>query len=268
MKLHDVAVGDLSIRVTEVGEGAPVVFLHGSGPGASGPSNFAANALALAAHGYRALLVDSVGYGASSKPVDRPYTLDFMAGCALDAVAALGVERATWVGNSQGGAQAIWLALHRPERVERLVLMAPGGLEPRETYLGLRGIRSMMRALYGPEGLTLDGMRMVFQRQVYDPALVPEDLIAERFAAAQQQPLHVFQTMQVPDQSGRLGEIACPVLALWGMDDVFCPVSGAQRIAEAVPEARVVLFTRCGHWVMVEKQAAFDCYLLDFVQHG
>lgn len=266
---HDVALDDgVVLRVTEVGEGPPVVFLHGSGPGASGPSNFEANARALAAGGYRALMVDSVGYGASSKPTDQPYTLDFMAGRALAALTRLGVERATFVGNSQGGAQAIWIGLHHPERVHKLVLMAPGGLEPRETYLGLRGIRSMMRALYGPEGLTLEGLKIVFARQVHDPSLVPDALVAERFEVAKTQPLHVFQSMQVPNQRERLSELACPVLALWGMDDCFCPPSGAQAIAESVPHARVVLFTRCGHWVMVEHAAVFDRYLKDFLDHG
>ncbi len=269
MKLHDVEIEPgLRLRVTEIGEGAPVVFLHGSGPGASGPSNFEANARVLAAAGYRALMIDSVGYGASSKPVDRPYTLDFMAGCALAALTALGVPKATFVGNSQGGAQAIWIGLHHPERVEKLVLMAPGGLEARETYMGLRGIRSMMRALYGPEGLTLEGLKIVFSRQVVDPDLVPDALVEARFEVAKTQPLHVFQSMQVPNQSERLGELAMPVLALWGVDDCFCPMSGAITIAERVPGARVVLLNRCGHWVMVEHQGVFDRALQEFLTHG
>lgn len=268
MKHHQVEIGEgLSLAVHEVGEGPPVVFLHGSGPGASGPSNFGANARALAAQGYRAILIDSLGYGQSSKPVDRDYTLEVMAGAALRALSAMGVERATFVGNSQGGAQAIWIALHHPERVHKLVLMAPGGLEAREVYMGLRGIRSMMRCLYGPEGLTREGLAIVFERQVYDPALVPAGVIDERYEVARGQPLHVFQSMRVPDQSDRLVELTMPVLALWGMDDQFCPVSGAHKVAERVPSARVVLLTRCGHWVMVEHAAFFDRMLLDFLRH-
>lgn len=266
---HLVDIGEgLRLHVTEVGSGPPVVFLHGSGPGASGPSNFGANAAYLAAHGYRAILVDSLGYGKSDKPVDRPYTLEVMAGAVLGALDTLGVPRATFVGNSQGGAQAIWIALNHPERVERLVLMAPGGLEPRETYMELRGIRSMMKALYGPDGLTAEGLKMVFERQVVDPSLVPAELIAERFAVASAQPLHVFQSMRVTDQSDRLDELKMPVLALWGMDDCFCPVSGAIKIAERVPHARVVLLTRCGHWVMVEHADVFNRTLVDFLNHG
>jgi 4,5:9,10-diseco-3-hydroxy-5,9,17-trioxoandrosta-1(10),2-diene-4-oate hydrolase len=259
-----------------VGSGPAVVFLHGSGPGASGPSNFGRNAGALAAAGYRALLVDSMGYGDSSKPVDRPYTLAFMAEAALTALTALGVDRATFVGNSQGGAQALWIALEHPERVDRLVLMAPGGLEEREVYMGLRGIRAMMKSLYSPPGpdaqgpgsLTRAGLEIVLQRQVFDQGMLDAQVVDDRWEAARQQPLHVFQTMQVPNLSGRLGELSMPVLALWGMDDVFCPPSGAMTIATSVPNARVTLFTRCGHWVMVEHADTFNRLLVDFLAHG
>lgn len=264
-----VDVGDgLSLHLHDLGSGPAVVFLHGSGPGASGWSNFAANAAPLVAAGYRCLLVDSLGYGRSSKPTDRPYTLPFMAGAALAALDVLGIATATWVGNSQGGAQALWIALERPERVDRLVLMAPGGLEDRETYLAQRGIRSMMRCIYGPEGITVEGMRIVFERQVHDPSLLPPGVVETRTVVALTQPRHVFASMEVPDQSGRLGEVACPTLALWGMDDVFCPPSGALKIATRVPNARVVLLTRCGHWVMVEHREVFDRLLLDFLEHG
>ena len=251
-----------------IGEGEPVLWLHGSGPGASGWSNFRANAEALAAHGYQSVLVDSIGYGLSDKPTDVEYGLGFMADCAADVMAALGHERYAIVGNSQGGAQAIRIALEYPERVERLVLMAPGGLETRETYMEMKGIRSMVRCIYGPEGITLEGMRKVFTKQVYDSSEVPEGVIERRTEIAHTQPIHVFRTMKVDNQEERLSEIACPTLGLWGMNDVFCPPSGADKLARAIPECRVTLFNRCGHWVMVEKAAVFDRLVADFLNHG
>lgn len=269
MRELDVDVGDhVAIRATVLGEGPPVAFLHGSGPGASGPSNFLDNGRAIAAAGYQAILLDSVGYGRSSKPVDRPYTLSFMAGCAARALQALGHARYTLVGNSQGGAQAIRLALDHPDRVEKLVLMAPGGLETRETYMELAGIRSMMRCLYGPEGITEDGMRKLFGKQLFDASRLSDAIVRDRTAAALDQPMHVFKTMVVDDQSERLPEIRCPVLGMWGMNDVFCPPSGAVKLATQVPDCRVVLFNRCGHWVMVEHRERFDRLLRDFLDHG
>ncbi len=251
-----------------LGEGPPVVFLHGSGPGASGWSNFAANGQALADAGFQAVLVDSLGYGRSSKPTDVPYSLDVMGGTVLDLLDVLGFERATLVGNSQGGAIAIKLALDHADRVSSLVLMAPGGLEPRETYMEMRGIRSMLRCIYGPEGITREGMRKVFEKQLYDSSLVTDALVAERTAVALEQPTHVFRSMQVDYLADRLPELCMPVLGLWGADDQFCPVSGATTLATRVPEARVTVFSRCGHWVMVEYRMVFNRLLLDFLNHG
>lgn len=264
-----VDIGDgLRMHCNIVGEGPIVGFLHGSGPGASGWSNFAANAAALEKAGYCSVLIDSIGYGRSDKPTDRAYTLPFMADCAARLLQALGHEHYTLVGNSQGGAQAIRIALEHPDRVDKLVLMAPGGLETRDTYMEMRGIRSMMRCIYGPEGITLEGMRKVFSKQLFDPSDLSEDTVRERTAAALEQPIEVFKTMRVDNQEARLAELSCPVLGMWGMNDLFCPPSGATTLASQIPDCRVVLFNRCGHWVMVEHPARFDRLVVDFLDNG
>ncbi len=249
-------------------DGPPLVFLHGSGPGASGKSNFHDNAVVLSAAGYRCILVDSLGYGSSDKPTDVPYSLEVMSGALMGALDHFGIERFALVGNSQGGAIAIRTALDHPDRVVSMVLMAPGGLEPRETYMQMRGIRSMLRCVYGPEGITVEGMRKVFEKQLYDSTLVTDELVAERTRVALTQPRHVFETMKVDNQEERLGELRCPVLGLWGVDDLFCPVSGAMKLATRIPQCRVTLFSRCGHWVMVEHSDVFNRLCIDFLKDG
>jgi 4,5:9,10-diseco-3-hydroxy-5,9,17-trioxoandrosta-1(10),2-diene-4-oate hydrolase len=241
-----------------VGEGFPVLFLHGSGPGASGHSNFLASAEALAAHGFQCVLADSLGYGLSSKPTDAMYTLEFMGTAAVKLMDHLGASRFAMVGNSQGGAIAIRIALTHPDRVSQLVLMAPGGLEEREVFMNMRGIRSMLRCIYGPEGITLEGMQKVFEKQLFDASLLPPEVVASRTEIALTQPIEVFKNMRVDNQEHRLGDLGCPVLCFWGMDDLFCPPSGAHKVAERCVDAQVVLLTQCGHWVMVEKRDVFD----------
>ncbi len=249
------------------GRGAPIVFLHGSGPGASGLSNFGPNLQAFHASGFRTLLVDSLGYGLSDKPL-VDYDLATMSGAVVSLLDALDLPRVTLVGNSHGGAQCIRIALEQPERVERLILMAPGGLEARETYMQMRGIRSMLRCVFGPEGITRAGMAKVFQRQLYDPTQIDEALIDARYQVALTQPRRVFETLRVDNQEERLGELACPVLGLWGADDLFCPVSGAAKLAGRCADARVTVFSRCGHWVMVERKAVFERLCVDFLCQG
>lgn len=258
-------VGDgLRVHYHRFGEGPAVLFQHGSGPGASGLSNFETSARAIAEAGFTCILADTLGYGHSSKP-DTDYGLPFVAGAAIRLMDGLGFERFSIVGNSHGGAQSIWIARQIPDRVEKLVLMAPGGLEEREVYMEMRGIRSMLRCIYGPEGITLEGMMKVFGKQLYDPGDIDPELVKARYELALTQLQRTFRTLAVPNQSAQLGEIACPVLGLWGANDLFCPVSGALTLASGCRDVRVVVYGRCGHWVMVERQQEFVRECLSFL---
>lgn len=262
-------IGDgLQIHYHAQGDGDPVLFLHGSGPGASGWSNFKGNYPYFADRGFRALVPDTLGYGYSSKPDGIDYHLDFLVGAVLRFLDAVNVERCHVIGNSHGGAMAIQLALAHPERVRKLVLMAPGGLEEREAYMKMSGIRSMMKAFTAPEGITRDNMRRVFAKQLYDPSLITDGLIEERAQIAELQPKRVLTSMVVPHLAPRLSELRCPVFGLWGVNDQFCPATGAMRIAESVPGARVLLLAECGHWVMVEHRDLFNRLCADFLQEA
>jgi 4,5:9,10-diseco-3-hydroxy-5,9,17-trioxoandrosta-1(10),2-diene-4-oate hydrolase len=78
----------------------------------------------------------------------------------------------------------------------------------------------------------------------------------------------VLATMRVPNLSDRLGEIRCPVLGFWGINDKFCPSSGAAKILDRCANARFLLINRCGHWVMVEYRDMFNRMCLDFLRSG
>lgn len=260
--------GGLRIHYHEAGKGPAVLFLHGSGPGASGWSNFRRNYPYFAEHGFRALVPDTLGFGYSSKPDDVDYGLDWLAGALKRFLDSVGVERCAVIGNSHGGALAIKLALDHPEVVSRLVLMAPGGLEVRETYMKMEGIRTMMKVFLGPDGITREGMRRVFGLQLFDPTVLTEEILDERIEIAVTQPKRVLTSLSVPHLTPELHRLACPVFALWGMNDQFCPVSGAARIAENCKRARVLTLTECGHWVMVEYADLFNRLCVDFVREG
>lgn len=261
-----VDIGDgLRVHYHEQGSGPAVVFVHGSGPGASGWSNFRAQLPYFAARGYRAIAPDALGYGYSSKPEDANYHLGFYVDGLRRFLDALGIERCTLVGNSMGGAMCIRFALDAPERVDKLVLMAPGGMEEREVYMEMRGIRRMLKAMFGGEPLSFESMKKVFELQVYRPEDVEDDVIRERLAMAELQPRRVFETSRVPNLENEVANLACPIFVLWGQDDQFCPVSGAAKFAERCKRTRVLTITECGHWVMVEHPELFNRMCCDFL---
>jgi len=251
--------------VHEIGNGPPVVFIHGSGPGASGPSNFRYNTDAFTHAGFRVLAPDLIGYGASSKPTGIDYTLDLFADTLLAALDAAKVHRAHLVGNSLGGAIALRIALEQPERVDRLVMMAPGGIESRETYFAMPGIARMVGDFTSPD-FSVSDMRQIITNLVHDPAIVADDLVAERYAVARTQPKDVLARMRVPDLSPRLAELKMPILGFWGINDGFCPATGAEKFIRACPDARFVTYSNVGHWVMVERAAEFNQIALGFLR--
>jgi len=265
-KFVDIGDGQ-RIHYHERGAGYPVVFVHGSGPGASGYSNFRACLDGFAERGYRAIAPDSLGYGYSSKPEDVEYALSTFVDGLRRFLDAIGVQECALVGNSMGGAMCIRFALDAPERVSRLVLMAPGGMEPRERYMEMRGIRRMLKAVFSG-AFDHESMKRVFELQIYDPAQISDEVVAERLAMAKMQPLHVFKTMNIPNLEDEISGLQAPLLVFWGQNDEFCPVSGATKFAERCRQTRVVIVTECGHWVMVEHPAMFTRMSCDFLDEG
>ncbi|WP_068825911.1 alpha/beta fold hydrolase [Pseudomonas sp. BMS12] len=258
----------LRLHYLDQGSGEPVVFIHGSGPGASGHSNFKQNYPQFAAAGQRVIVPDLPGYGASDKP-ETQYTLDFFVAALSGLLDALDIGRCVLVGNSLGGAIALKLALDQPQRVSRLVLMAPGGLmEKEQYYLQMEGIQQMGAAFAAGELKEAAGMRRLLGLQLFDASLLSDETVEERVAVVNQQPLCVLSTMQVPNMTARLAELQCPILGFWGMNDKFCPVSGAQTMMQACSQIRFVLLSECGHWAMVEHRELFNHECLAFIAEG
>jgi 4,5:9,10-diseco-3-hydroxy-5,9,17-trioxoandrosta-1(10),2-diene-4-oate hydrolase len=246
------------------GERGTVLFVHGSGPGASGWSNFKGNYPFLAERGYRTIVPDTMGYGYSTKPEEGAFSLSDVAAQYRSLLASMGVDRAAVIGNSQGGAIAITMGLEYPELVDKLVLMAPGGLETRDTYMAMEGIKAMIRVLY-KEGISRETMRKVFRLQLHDESKITEEVIEERYQVAITQHKDNIARIQVSNQEERLSEIRCPVLCFWGANDKFCPPSGAAKIAASCANSRTMLIGSCGHWVMVECQKLFNDLTLKFL---
>ena len=241
------------------------IFIHGSGPGASGWSNFKHNVSAFQEAGYRCMVYDQWGYGKTSKPQDVDHTLDFFVDGLVSLMDSADIANAVLVGNSLGGAVALGLALRHPERVEKLILMAPGGIESREDYFSMPGIQAMVKYPMGSPEFTKEVLAQLLTQLVYDPVNVDDELVDERWATLETQNAHVLATMQIPDLSDQLASIDINTLVFWGTEDRFCPASGTWKILQMKGNVQAELVNYCGHWVMSEYPELFNERCLSFL---
>lgn len=264
--------GDLNMKLhyNDAGEGDAVVMMHGSGPGASGWSNFHRNVDAFVAAGYRVLLVDSPGFS-KSEPIVTAARERVNAQAVKGVLDALGIEKASLIGNSMGGSSAIAFALEYPHRLNKLIVMGAGGggaslFVPMPT----EGIKLLLGLYRNP---SIENLRRMLDVFVYDPSQLTEDLIKGRHANMMRCEEHLANFVESAklgrrtDLSGRLGEIKAPTLITWGRDDRFVPLDLGLKLLWAMPDARMHVFSRCGHWAQWEHADAFNRLVLDFLAH-
>jgi 4,5:9,10-diseco-3-hydroxy-5,9,17-trioxoandrosta-1(10),2-diene-4-oate hydrolase len=257
------------MHLIDQGQGPAVVFLHGSGSGACGHSNFKHNYPQLRDAGYRVILLDLIGYGYSDKPADIEYPLDLFVSTVRETLQLCGVERCTLIGNSLGGAIAIGLALAHPQAVEKLVLMAPGGVEDQPDYFKMPGMALMKEVFMSAEPVTAARLKDFFVRgMVADSGSVDDQTVNERYELMQLQNPQVVRTMKVPNMSERLHEIECPALGFWGAEEKMMPETGILKLVHGMRNLRMIVVPRCGHWVMVEHRDLFNRMTLDFLRNG
>lgn len=267
----DVADG-LRLYYDEAGTGEAVVLLHGGGPGASGWSNFGHN-VPVFAESFRTIVPDQPGFGRSTKLTEHPQYFTHSAEALLGLLDHLGIERAHLVGNSLGGGTAVRFALDHPDRAGRLVLMAPGGLglnvfapDPTE------GVKALGRFGAAP---SKERIATFLRTLVYDPSLVTDELVEERFAAASSpESLRAMAAMGASfakdAERGMLWRDAYRlrqrVLLIWGREDRVNPLDGALVALKLIPRAQLHVFGRCGHWAQLERFAEFNRLTIDFLK--
>lgn len=272
-----VSAGAKDVFVAEAGSGAPVVLLHGGGPGASGLSNFSRNIDALAER-FRVIVPDLPGYGRSSKGVDGSDPFGYLADTIRAMLDALGIDRASLVGNSYGGACALRLALDTPERVDKLVLMGPGGIGTTRA-LPTKGLNCLL-GYYGGDGPSREKLEAFIREYlVHDGAAVPDAVIDERYEASIEPEVVANPPLRRPSgplalrtlwrmdftRDKRLAKLQTPTLVVWGAEDKVNRPSGGPTLAKTVPNCRLLEVPNAGHWVQWEEAELFNSTVIDFL---
>lgn len=261
-----IRTGTFETNVHDRGSGAPVLLIHGSGPGVSAWANWRGTIPALAAR-FRVIAPDMVGFGFSDRPAGIAWSRDTWARQALDLIDALGLDQVDIVGNSFGGAIALALAIAHPRKVRRLVLMGSVGL-PFAITPGLDRVWG-----YEP---SLAEMRAMLDIFAHDRGLVTDELAELRFRASIRPGFQESFSAMFPAPRQRHVEAlasaeadirALPheTLIIHGREDRVIPLDVSLRLAGLIDRAQLHVFGRCGHWTQIEHAARFNRLVGDFL---
>lgn len=254
------------IHYHEAGQGQPLILVHGGGPGASGWSNFHPNIPALSER-FRVFALDLPGWGKSQSVT---YDQRNNSGAIAEFIEALGLGTVAVVGNSMGGSSCIRLAYERPDLVSHLVTLGsssgvPGLFDPS----GLsEGVKALEAAYFNPGPET---MRKFITTMAFDSRHVTDEFVAERVKATTARLDHVegwksgHGKPMVPIDQSRLAEIKAPTLLVHGRDDRTVNFTAALYLTRQIQNSRVLIVSRCGHWVQLEHAQEFNRTVASFI---
>jgi pimeloyl-ACP methyl ester carboxylesterase len=260
------------LSTLSAGSGPTVVAVHGLG---GTNASFLPTVAALAPE-LRVVAVDLPGFGDSDKPLGAPYDARYFARATIELLDALGLERADLVGNSLGGRVALEVGLRAPERVRRLVLLAPSlaWRRRRDWAPLLRLVRPELGALpHVPRSLVeavveraipgaSDGWTAAGVDEFLRSYLTPRGRAAF-YAAARQ----IY--LEEPDGPDgfwpRLRTLRVESLFVWGRRDRLVPIAFARHVTDALPRARHVELD-CGHVPQLERPRETHAAMREFLR--
>lgn len=270
--LHRVELPGAGVNYAEIGEGPPIVFVHGI---TSSWQAWLENMPHFASRGRRAIALDLPGFGASpmpSWPIEMPaygrLLHDFCEKLGLD-------DGVTLVGNSMGGLVAAEAVLSAPSHFDRLVLVSAAGFintwlphqrgkatsQAWDTFgrpfgAAARFVVSHCRARYA-----------MFRFAIRYPNRLSKELLWEQMASGLPCPgfADALDAVIEYDARDRLEEINIPVMIVWGTDDWVIPSMAAHSYQRRIPHSRLEIFERTGHVPQMERPMRFNALLDDFL---
>jgi pimeloyl-ACP methyl ester carboxylesterase len=262
------------VNVIDIGEGPPLLFVHGH---AGCWQNWLENIPHFAAS-RRVIVPDLPGFGWSPMP-SREISITNYAEILNGLCDELAIDAAAVIGNSMGGFIAAEMAIRWPQRVERLGLIAAAGLSRHYMRIPISvmaspygGGKVMFRLFAAPYERACRLARRPRLRKLSLWAVVrhPERLsppMAAYLIAGSGRPgaAPAAIALATYDFRDRVGEIACPTLVLWGEDDFVIAAGAADRYERAIPNSRKVVFADTGHVPMLERPARFNDTLERFL---
>ena len=260
----------MPVHYHDAGAGEPVLFLHSYGPGTTAWITFY-KVIGALSHHFRCILMDLPNFSKTGPIVYREGVHAVQARTAVALMDALGIERAHFVGTSQGGQSSMVAAITYPDRITRFVMggshIGTGGDRYLMANRPSEGSRATREALADP---TRENIRRYLRVHIDDDALVSDELVdyvhrahtwSPAFDAARR------ESVSVPhDYTPALAGIRAPVLLIHGRYDRMVAFEVSIAILNHVADSRLVLLNNCGHWPPFEKPEEYTAHVLAFLK--
>lgn len=249
------------------GEGRPLLLLNGI---LMNTASWAPFITAFTRGGNRLILVDLLDQG-KTEAMEVEYTIDTQAGMVAALLAELGLGRVSVMGTSYGGAVALSLAIHHPEKVGRLLLAATRARTD-QLFKGL--CESWLHACHSPQALYSATMPLFYGASFQEEAkewLGRRRALLERTAFANPGFLARFQrlvrSIMAYDLTARLHEISVPALVLAPEEDLVMFPRENRLIAEGIPGAHLLTLHKTGHVMFLERPSLFIPVMMGWFNH-
>jgi len=266
-----VSVGLPSVQVRNPGSVQDVVLIHGVMDSAF---HWHKNIDALADH-HRVWAIDLVGFGFSSRPTEPNYSLKRYARHVREFMDAQGIARASIVGHSLGGAVALEFAHDAPERVDKLILIAPATflLQFRPQVKLAARLPAVSRAIVGYAVTSGRAHMAAWRGAVGDPSRVDLEesemrLRPRRVKGSAAALIAMLGSPHLSDLPAGLDRIQAPALILWGENDRAVPLRHGGYHARDLPNGELVVLEGAGHIPQNESPQVVNRLMVDFLARG
>ena len=246
----------MKICYLEAGEENPetIVFVHGW----SGNAQNWWDQYDYFSARHHVLILDNPGHGKSERRADLDYSTELMGKTVVGLLDHVGVEKANVVGNSLGGQVSEWVAIHHPDRVNKLILSDAAGAHDLRWLVGVA-------PFINPLSIRLMGVTTGGQYSGDNPKQRARyDFTASFEGTDQEWPYlralaRAIRYLVLHPVKADLSRISAPTLLIWGDDDTTVRPRDMDTFARLIPDTRRYLVHQGGHTPMMSKPAEFNC---------